>query len=156
MLPLSSRFFALKSVWQRFSRRDGLKAGWQIAVFFIAAAIIFSRRPDALLKPQFYAEDGVLWYGDAFRFGWILALASPSGGYLNTLQRLIGAVAQLVPLHSAPVVMNLFGLAIQILPVNLLLSARCSAWGPFPLRLLQTIAYLALPKTSEINVTVTN
>jgi hypothetical protein len=122
----------------------------------VAAVAIVSRRPDVLFTPQFYAEDGVVWYASAYNVGWLHALALPEGGYLNTLPRLAASLALLVPFHAAPLVMNLLGIVLQVLPVPVLLSTRCAAWGSFPVRLLEAAIYVALPNSTEIFVTITN
>ena len=128
----------------------------QWLAFLLAAIAIVSRRPDVVLRPQFYAEDGVIWYAQAYNLGWLHALSLPEGGYLNTLPRLAAALALLVPLHAAPLVMNLLGIAIQVLPVNVLLSPRCAAYGSFPVRLFLAAIYLALPNSNEVFVVITN
>jgi hypothetical protein len=128
----------------------------QWLVFFLAAIAVVSRRPDVVLHPQFYGEDGVIWYAQAYNLGWLHALSLPEGGYLNTLPRLAAALALLVPFHAAPLVMNLLGIAIQTLPVNVFLSPRCAAYGSFPVRLLATAIYLALPNSNEVFVVITN
>jgi hypothetical protein len=115
-----------------------------------------SRRPDALLNPQFYAEDGAIWFADAWNLGWLHSLTLPAGGYLNTLPRLVCGLAILLPLKSAPLLLNWFGIFIQALPVNVLLTARCSNWGPLWLRALQAGLYVVLPNSSELDVTITN
>ena len=74
------------------SRRLGVTAH---AVMFLAGcALVITRRPDAVFGAQFYAEDGRVWYQDAFEVG-ARSLLFPAGGYLNTLSRLIAMVAQL-------------------------------------------------------------
>jgi hypothetical protein len=143
------------SSWRDQARRlhqaDGL--GWreQGFVFFYAAAAITIRAPDVLLNPQFYAEGGT-WYADAYNMGWARALFLPVAGYLGLVPRLVAALSLLVPLRSAPLFMNLWGIALQALPVSILLSSRCSRWGPLPVRLLMAAVYLALPNAGEIHV----
>lgn len=129
---------------------------WQWLVFLLAALAVVSRRPDVILYPQFYGEDGVIWYAQAYNLGWLHTLCLSEGGYLNTLPRLAAALALLVPFHAAPLVMNLLGLAVQVLPVNVLLSSRCAAYGSFPVRLLAAAIYLALPNSNEVFVVITN
>jgi hypothetical protein len=130
--------------------------GWKLElfVFFIAAAAVVSRRPDALLNPQFFGEDGPVWYGQAYTFGWLDSLFHSQNGYFQTLPRLAASLALLVPLRFAPLVMNLIGITFQVAPVNVLLSSRCSNWAPLPTRTLMAIAYIALPNTMELNITV--
>jgi hypothetical protein len=130
---------------------------WQHALVFAAVAIaIISRRPDALLNPQFYAEDGGVWFADAWNLGFLHSFTLPEGGYLNTLPRLACGLAVLVPLRVAPLLLNWFGIVIQALPVNVLLTARCASWGPLWIRALQAGLYVALPNSGEIHVTITN
>src|SRR6516225_449539 len=101
----------------------GSRIDFHAVVFLIALLILFSRRPDALLNPQFYAEDGTYWYVNAYEAGF-RCLLMPNGGYLNTLSRLIGLIALLVPFAWAPLVMILSAMAAHILPVNIFLSSR--------------------------------
>jgi hypothetical protein len=130
------------------------KITFQAAVFLISFLVLFSHRPDAILNAQFYAEDGARFYADAYEFGW-RCLLMPYGGYLSTLLRLIGLLTQLVPFGLAPLLMNLCALAIQILPVNLFLSARFRAI-PYNVRVFGSLLYLALPNAFEIHANTTN
>ena len=134
--------------------RTGLRWYWQIAVVCSSIALVFSRQPDAFLHPQFFAEDGHVWFAEAYNFGWFTALFRVQDGYFQTLPRLAAALSLLAPLTSAPLVMNLAGLLVQILPVPLLLSNRFSAWGTVSLRAALAFTYLALPNSSEMNVTI--
>lgn len=77
----------------------------QCVVFLLAAAFVISRRPDLLTHAHFYGEDGTHWYADAYNSGWLRALTMPEGGYLNTLQRLVGSLSLLVPIRYAPFVL---------------------------------------------------
>lgn len=129
---------------------------WQIAVSFLAALIVFSRRPDAFLYPQFYGEDGTVWYLQAYTLGLFHPLAIPYAGYFQTLPRLAADLAVLFPLRLAPLVMNLAGLVFQILPAPFLLSSRCAKWAPLSTRILMAVAYLCLPNSFELDVSVTN
>lgn len=121
----------------------------------IFAFAVVSRRPDAFSNPQFFAEDGNVWFAEAYNFGWLRALFITHTGYFQTLPRLGAALGLAVPLAHAPLVMNLIGLLVQIAPAVYLLSARTSNWAPLRIRLLMASAYLALPNTSELNVSIT-
>jgi hypothetical protein len=127
---------------------------FQIFVFLAAFIIVVSRRPDAVLNAQFYAEDGAAFFLDAYNLG-IHSLLVPQASYLRTLTRLIALLSLLVPFSFAPLVMNLCGITVQILPVNIFLSSRFSQI-PMHLRLLASFLYLALPNTYEIDATITN
>jgi hypothetical protein len=134
----------------------GIPWQWQIVIVVLAVLAIISRRPDAVLNPQFYGEDGTIWYAEAYNFGWFQALFHPQAGYFQTLPRLAGALSLLVPLRFAPLVTNGLGIALQALPVCLLLSARCAAWAPLNIRGWFAITYIALPATRELDATITN
>jgi hypothetical protein len=127
---------------------------WQIAAVLAATAIVFSRQPAALLHAQFFAEDGHVWFADAYNRGWFVSLFRAQDGYFQTLPRLAAALALLAPLTFAPLVMNFAGLLIQILPVPLLLSTRLRRLGPLSLRATLALTYLAMPNRSEMNVTI--
>lgn len=132
----------------------GLTWKLQIFIFLIAAAAIVSRRPDAILNPQFFGEDGPVWFGQAYSFGWFSSLLHSQNGYFQTLPRLAAAIALLVPLRFAPLVMNLIGITFQVLPVTVLLSSRCAKWAPLSVRGFMAVLYIALPNSMELNVTV--
>jgi hypothetical protein len=136
--------------------RDGLNVGQQILVFVLVMIALFSRCPSRLTHAQFYAEDGMFWFAQAYNLGWLHSLTLPDGGYLNTLQRLGAGLALLVPFQWAPLVMVAIGMSIQALPVTILLSPRCRNWGPLPLRLLMAAVYVAIPNSREIHVVLTN
>jgi hypothetical protein len=136
--------------------KPGLSWRTQSLVLLIAAALVIARRPDLITHAHFYGEDGSQWYADAYNSGWLHALTRTAGGYLNTLQRLVAALSLLVPLRYAPLLMNICGTAIQVLPVFFLLSSRCERWWPLRLRLLQAGLYIFLPNTREIHIILTN
>jgi hypothetical protein len=127
---------------------------FQLAVFATAFLIIFSRRPDALLNPQFFAEEGTFFYRDAYQLGF-QSLFLAYGGYFHALLRLVALLAQLVPIVWAPLLMNLAAIFVQLLPVNVFLSSRFSQ-VPFPVRLFAGLVYLALPNSYEIHANATN
>jgi hypothetical protein len=136
-------------------QRAWLLAIWQIAICLAACAILFSRRPDAIVHAQFYAEDGHVWFADAYNRGWWRALFYAQDGYFQTCPRLGAALALLFPMARAPLVLNVIAIVIEALPVNLLLSSRSSAWGSLRFRICLAGVYLALPNTVEISLGIT-
>ncbi len=127
---------------------------FQAIVFTVAFLIIFSRRPDAILNAQFYAEDGRGWYLDAYNHG-LHSLFMPWSGYFQTLSRIVALIALQFPLSLAPLVMNICAIVVQILPVNLFLSSRFSGI-PLKTRLLGSFIYLAIPNAAEVHANITN
>jgi hypothetical protein len=132
--------------------------GWrmQLLLFLLGALIVISRRPDAITNPQFFAEDGTVWFADAFRMGFWRTLILPDAGYLQTFPRLVAGFAALVPLLYAPLLMNLVGIVVQVLPVNLLASPRLNTLGGLSFRMLLAFFYIAIPNSREIDVVITN
>jgi hypothetical protein len=126
-----------------------------LSILMIVAAII-SRRPDALLRAQFWAEDGRVWFAEAYNFGIIHALFLPRGGDFQTFPRLAASLALVFPLTYAPLVMNVLAIFIQALPPVLLLTKRFAYLGNFGLRLLMAFLLLGVPTSFEVHANVTN
>jgi hypothetical protein len=55
-----------------------------------------------------------------------------------------------------PLVLNVVGIVIQIMPVQFLLSSRCRELGSFAGRCLFAFLYLGLPNSNEMHVNITN
>jgi hypothetical protein len=116
-----------------------------VAIFLAAFAVLISRHPSALFHPRFLAEDGSLWFADAYNHGWWRMLFCAYRGYLHLIPRIGGALAQLVPLGQAPLVESLIAIAMHALPVPILLSPRLSPWGSVRFRAALAALYLCLP-----------
>lgn len=145
----------MPGAWKIAVRGSGLRWQTQVFVFCLACLLIVSHRPDAVRNAQFYAEDGAVWFAQAYNFGWLHSLLLQQNGYLQTLPRLAAGLGLLVPLRWAPLAMNLVGITLQALPAILLLSRRLANWGPLPLRACWALAYLVLPNVMELEATVT-
>jgi hypothetical protein len=117
----------------------------------LAALLIISRRPDAIANPQFFAEDGRIFYQQAYTLGGWQVLWTPYAGYLLLVPRLVAWAALLVPIRWAPLVFALAAIAIQVAPVAYWLSDHCSACVPDRrVRVLLALLWIALPLTWEI------
>jgi hypothetical protein len=137
------------------SKRDGLSMKWLVLSFVVASIAIFSRSPSLLTHAQFYAEGGEVW-SQAYNQGWLSSLTLPLSGYLQTSPRLAAGAALLVPFRWAPLVMAVWGLLFQALPVPILLSARCRNWAPLSLRLVFAAVYVGIPNAREVHVVCIN
>jgi hypothetical protein len=140
---------------ERQPREFELRAWHHGVIFLLACAVIISRRPDAVFHAQFFAEDGHVWYAEAYNLGWWNALLRSQDGYFQTFPRLGAALALLVPLSQAPLALNLIAICVQALPVNVLLSFRSSAWGSLRFRSVLACIYLGLPNCFELHETIT-
>lgn len=154
--PLSNMISWLRETREMIAGCDGLPAGWQLTLFLIVTLALFSRSPRLLTHAQFYAEDGRIWFAQAYNDGWLHSLSVPQAGYLNTMPRVASGLALLVPFSLAPLVLAMVGLVIQGLPVPILLSSRCRHWGSLRTRIILALFYVALPNAREIHIVVTN
>lgn len=126
-----------------------------MGTFLFACAVVVMRHPDSLFHPQFFAEDGAIWFAEAYNWGAWKAMVWTYNGYFQLLPRLAAGLALLAPLRLAPLIQNLIAIAVQALPVSLLLSKRSSTWGPLRFRISLAMVYLLLPNTREIMGTIT-
>lgn len=130
------------------------KLAWPLAIV-VTATIVALRRPDAFRHAQFWAEDGEVWFADAYNRGWS-ALVAPYSGYLVTVPRLVAAVFTPLGPRWAPLAFNAVGLGVQIAPALFLVSSRLDRIVP-DLRVRAVLAgiYLLLP-SFELQVTLTD
>ncbi len=135
--------------------REGLSPGGQVAVFALVLLMLFSRCPSRITHPQFFAEDGLIFFAQAYNLGWSHTVLMPQVGYLYLVARLGAGLALLVPLAQAPLVTAVVAMLVQALPVPILLSQRCRDWGSLPFRLGLAAIYLAVPNV-ELHVVLTN
>jgi hypothetical protein len=136
------------------SHQEGLTWHWQFIVIGLAVTLLISRQASAVFHPQFFAEDGHVLFADAYNFGWFVSLFRTYSGYYVTLLRLAAALSLLVPVASAPMVTNLVGLFVQVLPVPILLCERLSRWGSLRFRAGLALIYVAMPNCREMNATI--
>ena len=120
------------------------------------AALIVSRKPSALLRADLWGDEGWSFYPDAYAVGWH-SLLIPAGGYLDTLQRLVGIAVQPLPLAWVPTIFAAVALCVQVLPALFLVSGRMAAVLPsLPVRAGLALLYAVLPNELEFYVNLTN
>ena len=125
-------------------------------VFFVCFALIVARRADVLAYPQFWAEDGTVWYEGAYYLGWG-SLFVPHTGYFQTTSRLVALTAQLLPLAYAPLFFNVIAIVVKIIPVLFIFFQRYRKnFFSILTPLVISLAYLSLPNTSEVHANITN
>lgn len=129
----------------------------RVAVASGLAALVITRRTDALTTPQFWAEDGMIWYAEAYNDGFWRTVFRPYGGYFQTFQRLAATLSLGVELRAAPLVMNLVALLVQIAVPLFLLSDRMEEAVPGRLRrLVLALGIVLVPNAFEVQANVTN
>lgn len=132
----------------------------RLLIFFgVAASVLinFSRRPDALLNPQFWAEDGRVWYEQAYNNGLLSSLLNSEAGYFQTIPRLIAGFSQLFVFDYAPLIFNLSAISVRTLVVCFMLSGRLDKLLPnLWWKIFAAFIYLAVPHSYESHGNVTN
>lgn len=87
-------------------------SGWEAIVLVagflaLAAALQFFRAGPTASSKALFAEDGPVYLGGALTHGFFDSLVTPYAEYLVVLPRLLGEVATIGPLRSAPETMNI-------------------------------------------------
>jgi len=73
-----------------------------ILVFCLAIGLLFVRAPDALLTPQFWAEDANHFWLEQYQHGFLASLFQIYAGYVHAMPRLIAAIASPLPYSMHP------------------------------------------------------
>ncbi|WP_075657652.1 hypothetical protein [Pseudochrobactrum sp. B5] len=125
-----------------------------IAALFISFAVFYLRRPDILQNPSFWAEDGVVWYKQAYEFG-IISLVWPQNGYYQTISKLTALASLSFPMEYAPLFFNVVGVTIRSLFVAYILTNRMSAI-PLSYRIAICAYIVLMPGLMEVHANITN
>lgn len=143
-------------IMKRFSQFYKTKY-FQILFAIFAFLVVYFRRTEIILDPQFWAEDGAAWFANAYNLGALKSLFLVQDGYFQTLSRIVAIIAMLFPIIKAPLVFNLSALIVQILPAIFFLSSRFEKLiSNFNIRILLVLLYLFLPNTAEVSGNITN
>ncbi len=86
------------------------RPGTALLLVLLAVAL---RRPDTLFHPQFEAEDGPVFFGQNYNFGWH-AILRPYSGYLHLIPRLVAFLAGTLPLAVQPAAYAYFSLSLLL------------------------------------------
>jgi hypothetical protein len=130
----------------------GPAGGRLLLILLGLAALLALRKPDALLNPQLWAEDGSVFLVEQERLG-ATAILQPYMGYLHLLPRLTAwSAAQLLDPAWWPAWYN----GVAFLVWCGVLARTLSPRLPLPHRPWLALAVLAGPQTGEILGTITN
>lgn len=149
------RMHTWRAVSERSRALQSSALFWALAVTLTGTLLVL-RRPDAVFHPQLWAEDGVVWFADAYNHGTLRALLFARDGYLQVFPRLVAAAALWAPLARVPLVFNLIALAVEALPPLFLVSSRMRNLGPLALRCALALLCLLAPDAGEVHANITN
>lgn len=128
----------------------------KVLLYFFFSFLILLRKPDTITNPQFWAEDGTMWYATAYNQG-VSSLVKPQAGYFQTYSRLTALVAQLFPVSTGPLIFTLSAVLAQTLPVYLITTKRIKKTIPSSVcRFILILLFLLLPNVGEAYLNVTN
>lgn len=120
-------------------------ATWAILIA-AGALILFLRRPEDLLAAQFVAEEGNAFYAPTFFHSLPELLATPWSGYLQVVPRLGYTIIGWMPPAIAPLIENIFALAMPLAVAAYIASRRMACVIPDDrARLLVAGLLLVLP-----------
>lgn len=88
-----------------------------------ACLVLIARRPEAIVAPQFFADDGVIFFQQAFQLPWRESLTTTYAGYYHLLPRLVAEACSTLPPTFAPLSYHV---------VSLLIAAVACCWVWLP------------------------
>ncbi|HGN8756688.1 TPA: glucosyl transferase [Enterobacter asburiae] len=124
-------------------------------LFILCFAVFIMRRPDIIQNPQFWAEDGAVWYEQINHIGSIQSILLPRNGYFQTISKLTASLASYFPLYLAPIFFNITALILRCCVVMYLLSSRMSIYS-FWCRAVVACFILLMPNLEEVHANITN
>lgn len=114
--------------------------------------LLYQRKPDAFVNPQFWAEDAKIFFKDAHQLGH-RSLFKEYSGYLHLFPRLVAYLATKLPYELAPWIFNYSAGIVALLVAVLLHSPRLQLRAP----LVFTLALVAVPHIGgEVFMNLTN
>jgi hypothetical protein len=116
----------------------------------VCTIILFARKPDAFLRPQFLAEDGTLYFADAHRLG-MRALWQPYRGTYWLFQRLVAHLGTYLPAAYEPRWYNFASLMGTLAVISFVFLAKAD----LRLRAILALAVLC-PNCGEVYVCLVN
>lgn len=134
---------------RRFPMPKERAVAW-MAVAAVAFVLVL-RKPDSLQNPQFFAEDGTIFFIGARQLG-MGAFLTPYGGYLHLVPRTIAWVGAFLDPLRAPALYNGAGLCCDVLAVAILFSRRVR----LPAKPALALAVALVPHTGEVFLSLTN
>ncbi len=111
---------------------------------------LFLRRPDAILNPQFWAEDGAVFFKQNFESGPLFF--TPYAGYLHLIPRIIAYFSSFAPICIIPTIYNYFSFITTIFVAYKIMGSR---WH-VPYKPLIAFSIILVPHSGEIFLNITN
>ena len=118
-------------------------------MLLVYLALCLFRAPKVIWPGRFWAEEGVIYFREAFSLPFWEVIGTANLGYYSLWNKMASiTAAYAVPLRFAPFICVLFALAVQLLPAWLLLYARVPALGS-RLRQVAAVALVLLVQPNQ-------
>lgn len=120
----------------------------KLCYLFVFAALIVFRMPNAIVYGRFWAEEGSIFFANAWHLSWSEALLAVHTGYLNLTANAATLLASCFPLTHAPLVTAAISLLVHLIPPSLILTSR-TPWTQRRWTAIAALLALALPPAAE-------
>ncbi|HWY30373.1 MAG TPA: hypothetical protein VNX46_06455, partial [Candidatus Acidoferrum sp.] len=128
-----------------------------LLLWLAVSLILFLRQPGAVLAPSFFAEDGKIFFKQAYEQSFLHALFTYYMGYLLIVPRLLAEMCCWLPLEWAPRAYAVFSLLISAACLTFFFTNRFRTLVPSDaIRALVVIAMTFMPISAEMPFTLAN
>ena len=122
-----------------------------LALFLLSFGLLFAKSPDALLRPQLWAEDGAIFYAQQLGRSWP-QLFVPYAGYMNFIPRLVAwLLAGVSPAHI-PLSYNFSAIILSAACITCAVKTMSPLFGPG----VALSAFFLTPDIGDIFGSITN
>lgn len=121
-------------------------------IILLVAVILFLRKPDAILNPQFWAEDSVVFFRDSITYG-LSSIWHPHAGYLHVVPRIVAWVGKFFPFAWIPSIYNLTSLILTVFVAGYILYSKRL---DLPNKPLLALFIVLIPQTEYVIINLTN
>jgi hypothetical protein len=127
--------------------------GAKLSILSLASLVLLIRRTDSFINPQFWAEDGAIFFAEQYYYG-LSVITQPYAGYLQLIPRLIALFSQtFLSYAKIPFAYNLSSLIITLVIIASVLSRRLDA----KYKGLYAISLVLIPDyRNEVFINITN
>jgi hypothetical protein len=131
---------------------DSSKISWQEKTAYVVSfAFLVAIRIPGIFRGRFWAEEGNIFFANAWHLPWYQALIVSYGGYLNITANFAGVLARyLAPLDRACFVTTFFALVIQTFPAILLCQSKMTWLQSRKILIAALLIVATLPLSQEI------
>lgn len=111
---------------------------------------LFFRRPDAFINPQFWAEDGTVFFKQSFDQRPLFF--TPYQGYLHLIPRIVAYLSTFFGVCAAPEIYNYISIITTVFVAHKLMSCRLK----IPHKPLIALSVVLVPHSGEVFSNLTN